>query len=89
MVKFEIYSSRNCSFCRQAKRLLEKRGISFTDIPVDGAGHDRLQEMLNRSNGHRSVPQIFAGTIHIGGYEELAKWGRDGRLDGLASTSTK
>ncbi len=83
MVEFKIYSSRNCSFCRRAKRLLEKREISFTEISVDGVEHGRLQEMLERSNGRRSVPQIFADTVHIGGYEELVEWGRDGRLDGL------
>lgn len=74
-----IYTKDWCGYCRAAKDLLRKQGYAYTDIDVT---HDtaRLQEMLERSEGRTTVPQIFIDGIGIGGYTELSTLVRQGRL---------
>jgi glutaredoxin 3 len=69
MARVEVYTTRTCPYCVRAKRLLEERGIPFTEIDV-GADDDLRADLIRRT-GRRTVPQIFINGESIGGYEEL------------------
>jgi glutaredoxin 3 len=77
-----VYSTRICPYCVMAKRLLQGKGVAFVDVPVD-ADSTRRAEMQVRSGGRRTVPQIFIGERHVGGYDDLAALERAGQLDPL------
>ena len=64
MSTVEIYTTPFCGFCVAAKRLLTKKGVSFTEIDVARAP-DRRQEMMGRAHGRHTVPQIFVGGAHV------------------------
>ena len=64
-----IYSTNTCPYCVMAKKLLEQKGLSYTEIRVDLDEEER-ERMVARS-GRRTVPQIFFGEQHIGGYDDL------------------
>lgn len=81
MTKVLMYSSRLCPYCRMAERLLEKKGAQTEKVMVD-ENPARRDEMTRRA-GRTSVPQIFIGETHVGGYTELAELERAGRLDAL------
>jgi glutaredoxin 3 len=76
-----IYSTRLCPYCRMAERLLDKKGVQAEKVMVD-ENPARRDEMF-RLTGRTSVPQIFIGDEHVGGYQELAGLERTGRLDEL------
>jgi glutaredoxin 3 len=78
----EIYTSPFCGYCHAAKRLLTDKGISFSEYDVARAPEKR-QEMLARANGRHTVPQIFVGQTHVGGYDDMAALDRAGKLDRL------
>jgi len=80
MTKVEIYSKGWCAYCYRAKKLLQEKDIPFNEYDVAG-DPERLQEMLDRSGGRRTVPQIFIGDRHVGGSDELAAANRSGELD--------
>jgi glutaredoxin 3 len=77
-----VYSTRICPYCLMAKRLLANKGAPYEEVLVDLDGTRRV-EMTERSGGRRTVPQIFIGDRHVGGYEELAALDRAGELDPL------
>lgn len=76
-----MYTTRWCPFCVMAKRLFAAKGVEAEEIPVD-ADPGRRNEMMSRS-GRRTVPQIFIGDRHVGGFEEVAALDRQGQLDVL------
>ena len=82
MKQIEIYTSPLCGFCHAAKRLLTDKGVTFTEIDVSRNPAQR-QVMMQRSNGGRTVPQIFIGQTHVGGCDELYILERAGKLDPL------
>ena len=82
MAKVEVYSSMLCGFCYRAKKLLEQKGVAFTEIDVM-AQPARRAEMVQRSGGRTSVPQIFIDDRHIGGCDELYALESSNKLDGL------
>jgi glutaredoxin 3 len=82
MQTVEIYTSPFCGYCHAAKRLLADKGISFSEYDVARAPEKR-QEMLSRANGRHTVPQIFVGETHVGGYDDMAALDRAGKLDSL------
>ena len=82
MPAVEIYTSPWCGYCRAAKVLLDRKGIAYTEIDVSGNPAKR-QEMLSRANGRWTVPQIFIGTTHVGGSDDLHALERAGKLDQL------
>lgn len=86
MQPVEIYTSPLCGFCHTAKRLLSSKGVSFTEIDVLG-DPERKQEMIQRANGGRTVPQIFIGNTHVGGCDDLQALDRAGKLDGLLQSA--
>jgi len=78
----EIYTSPLCGFCHAAKRLLNEKGIDFTEVDV--LKHpERKAEMIQRANGGRTVPQIFVGETHVGGCDDLYALEQSGKLDPL------
>ena len=76
----EIYTTRYCPYCHAAKRLLSRKGVEFTEIDVSGDAQ-RRSDMVARANGRMTVPQIFVGSAHVGGYDDLAALEQAGRLD--------
>jgi len=82
MQPVEIYTTPICGFCHAAKRLLTQKGVSFTEIDVM-KDPSKKAEMTQRSNGGRTVPQIFVGTTHVGGCDDLYALERAGKLDPL------
>ncbi|AKV08209.1 glutaredoxin [Pseudomonas fluorescens NCIMB 11764] len=73
-----LYTTDTCPYCRNAKALLASRGIAAQEFNVQSEP-GKFQEMQSRS-GRRSVPQIFIGDTHVGGFDELAKLDRQGGL---------
>lgn len=82
MKMVEIYTSPLCGFCHAAKRLLNQKGVNFSEIDVL-AQPERKAEMVQRANGGRTVPQIFVGETHVGGCDDLYALERAGKLDSL------
>jgi glutaredoxin 3 len=81
VARIEIYLTTWCPFCQRALQLLREKGQAFETIDVE-AEPERRAEMVERA-GRRSVPQIFVGARHIGGYDELAALDAAGELDPL------
>lgn len=82
MSHIEIYTKAFCGYCARAKALLESKGASFEEYDITMGGPKR-QEMLDRSNGGNTVPQIFIDGQHIGGSDALAQLNAAGKLDAL------
>ncbi len=82
MSSVEIYTTSLCGFCFAAKRLLDNKGVSFTEIDV-GRSPEKRRDMMARANGRHTVPQIFIDGAHIGGCDDLYALERSGRLDPL------
>ena len=82
MPSVEIYTSPLCGYCHAAKRLLTQKGVTFAEVDVSRAPEKR-QEMMGRAGGRHTVPQIFVGTTHVGGCDELYALERAGKLDTL------
>ena len=85
MSQIEIYTTRYCPYCHAAKRLLSSKGVSFTEMDVSGDAEGR-SKMVARAHGRMTVPQIFIGSIHVGGYDDLYALDRAGKLDPLIAT---
>ena len=80
MATVEIYSKSWCPYCRMAKRLLEEKGQEFVEFDVD-LDADKYREMLERSEGRWTVPEIFIDGDLIGGYDDLQALDASGQLD--------
>jgi glutaredoxin 3 len=81
MPKILIYTTKICPYCVMAKRLLDKKGVSYTEINVDG--NPQLREDMMRLTKRRTVPQIYIGELHVGGFDELYALEQQKKLDGL------
>jgi glutaredoxin 3 len=77
-----VYSTPFCGYCGAAKRLLSAKGAEFTEINVMFES-ERRKEMIERSGGRRTVPQIFIDGRHIGGFDDLNALDQAGKLDRL------
>jgi glutaredoxin 3 len=82
MVEVVIYTRAYCSYCTWAKELLRRKGVAFDEIDVTGH-EERRAEMIRRTNGQATTPQIFIGSTHVGGCDELYALEQAGRLDTL------
>ena len=82
MTEVIVYSGPNCPYCVRAKQLLQKKGVSFAaiDVKADAA---RFEEMLARTGGRKTIPQIFIGGTHVGGCDDLYALDAAGKLDAL------
>ncbi|MGD8591464.1 MAG: glutaredoxin 3 [Gammaproteobacteria bacterium] len=79
--KVEVYSTALCPYCSRARRLLEKKGVQFTEYQVDTDA--RLRAEMEQRSHRTSVPQIFIDGRHIGGFDDMAELDIDGELDKL------
>jgi glutaredoxin 3 len=82
MAPVEIYTQRYCSYCHDAKELLSRKGVAYTEIDVSG-DREKRRHMIERANGRTTVPQIFIGATHIGGCDDLYALEDAGKLDPL------
>ena len=85
MQPVEIYTTPFCGFCHAAKRLLTQKGVDFTEIDVSREPGLR-RVMMDRANGRYTGPQIFVGSTHVGGCDDLVALERAGKLDTLLAT---
>ena len=81
MPKVEIYTTPTCPYCHAAKSLLNDKGVQFEEITV--LDPELRAAMTQRAHGRRTVPQIFVGETHVGGYDDLAALDRQVKLDPL------
>jgi glutaredoxin 3 len=79
MNRVEIYTTAICPYCVSAKNFLKQRGLEWEEVRVD-TDPVRRDEMLARSGGRRTVPQIFVNGVHVGGFDDLVAAERSGRL---------
>ena len=86
MKKIMMYTTHFCPFCVMAKRLLSQKGVPFEEVRVDTDAAKR-DEMMKLS-GRRTVPQIFVGETHVGGFDDLSALDRAGKLDPLLKDPT-
>ena len=77
-----MYSTGWCPYCDRARALLERKGLPFREVKVDEDPAER-NAMLARSVGRRTVPQIFVGDHHVGGFDDLYALDKAGKLDEL------
>ena len=80
--KTVIYTKDHCPFCKAAKTLLTSKGVRFTNFEISDDPVKR-EEMVQRAGGCTTVPQIFVGDFHVGGYTDLAALNTSGGLDAL------
>lgn len=80
--KVDIYTKFTCGFCHRAKRLLDSKGVDYTEYDITMGGPKKA-EMMERAPTARTVPQIFIGDVHVGGSDDLAALEREGKLDAL------
>ncbi len=79
MARIQVYSKQNCPYCVQAKRLLDKKGIPYEEIDVEGDDAKRL--WLVEVTGQKTVPQIFADGRSLGGFSDIDALDKQGKLD--------
>jgi glutaredoxin 3 len=82
LANVEIYTNKFCGYCSRAKNFLKKKGVEFTEHDV-GFGGDKRSEMVERTGGRTSVPQIFIDDKSIGGCDDLFELDMDDELDPL------
>ncbi len=79
--KITVYTKQNCPFCVRAKRLLDRKGVAYEEIDVEGS--DDLRLWLAETTGQRTVPQVFAGERSLGGFTDVEALDREGKLDSI------
>ena len=82
MKQVEIYTGPLCAFCDRAIALLNKKGVSFKKIDL-ASDPNKMEDMIKKTNGMRTVPQIFIDGQHIGGSDKLQDLENDGKLNSL------
>ena len=82
MKNVTIYMGPMCAFCDAAKRLLNRKNIPYKEINIT-IEEGKMDEMLKKSNGKRTIPQIFFDNHHVGGYEELRTLEKENKLENL------
>jgi glutaredoxin 3 len=85
MAKVEIYTTQWCPYCNAAKSLLKEKGVPYEE--VDAEDPEIRMAMVERAHGRRTVPQIFIGETHVGGYDDMAALDRRGQLDPLLANA--
>ncbi|NBX52936.1 MAG: glutaredoxin 3 [Proteobacteria bacterium] len=79
MKKILIYSKEICPYCTKAKNLLQRKNLQFQEIKI--TSDELKQEMIKKSNGRMTVPQIFIDDYHVGGCDDLYALEAEGKLD--------
>ena len=83
MKPVKIYTTTYCGYCVRAKDLLTRKGVPYEEVDV--TGNDDMRTRLVEMSGQRTVPQIWIGDTHVGGYSDLARLDSEGRLDPMLS----
>lgn len=83
-----VYSKSWCPYCVRAKALLDSKGVNYTEVDLEREP-ERVSEMVERSGGRRTVPQIFVGDQHLGGCDDLYALDRAGTLDSLLASASE
>lgn len=79
--KIVVYTTKRCPYCDAAKTLLQRKGYAYSEIDVSDP---ELRIMLTKkSQGRKTVPQIFIGDLHVGGFDDLQAYDKSGELDTL------
>ncbi len=84
MPKVQIYTTQWCPYCNAAKSLLQDKGVTYEEVNAEDP--EVRAAMVERANGRRTVPQIFIGDTHVGGYDDMAALDRRGQLDPLLAS---
>lgn len=84
-VPVKVYSGRLCNYCEAAKRLLDKKGVEYEEVMVDS--NPALRAEMEQLSQRQTIPQIFIGDYHVGGYDDLVELHREGKLDQLLALS--
>lgn len=79
MTQVRLYSKKNCPYCVRAKALLDRKGIAYEEIDVEGK--DEMRVWLAETTGQKTVPQIFAGDRSLGGFSDIDALDQQGKLD--------
>jgi glutaredoxin 3 len=82
MTAVTIYTTESCVFCLRAKEYLRSKGVAYEEVDVSGDEEARAR-LVERSRGQRTVPQIFVGDVHVGGYTDLVLLDREGKFQPL------
>ena len=85
MPEVVLYGTRFCPYCIAARRLLKRKSVNFKDIGVDG--NPKLRAEVMQRSGQRTVPQIWVGNTHVGGFDELQRMDQQGKLDKLLASA--
>ena len=80
MKKIIMYTGPLCNFCDAAKRLFSRNNIKYQEIDISSK-EGLMEEMIKKSNGRRTIPQIFFDDYHVGGYQELRELEKSGKLE--------
>jgi len=81
MNRVVMYTTGFCPYCVMAKRLLQGKGVDIDEVRVDE--DPQIRQLMMERSGRRTVPQIFVGETHVGGFDDLAALDRAGKLDPL------
>lgn len=87
MASVTLYTKPTCPYCVAAKQLLDNKGIDYTDIVYTSLSDTERAELSEKTNGYRTVPQIFIGEKFIGGFDQINKLNQQGELDALLNQS--
>ena len=82
MKKIKIYTGPMCNYCEAAKRLLTRNNATYEEINISNV-EGAMDEMIKKSNGKRTIPQIFFDEKHIGGYDEVRALEKENKLQDL------
>ncbi len=82
MSQITVYTTSACPYCVRAKMLLDRKALPYEEINLDG-DHSGRMALVQRAGGMRTVPQIFVGDVHVGGFDQLHALDRRGGLDPL------
>lgn len=82
MAHIRMYCTRSCPYCQRAERLLKKRGVKQIE-KIDLGGDRKRWQAMEQETGRNTVPQIYIGELHVGGFDDLAELDRSGKLKTL------
>ena len=83
MSQVTIYTTPVCPYCTNAKQLLSNKGVEYSEISMYDLTTEERQALSAKTNGYRTVPQIFIGETFIGGFDQLNKLNQEGKLDAM------
>ncbi|UTW44346.1 glutaredoxin 3 [bacterium SCSIO 12696] len=85
MANVVLYGTKFCPYCIAARRLLKSKKVDFKDISVDA--NPKLRAEVKQRSGQRTVPQIWVGDTHVGGFDDLQRMDQQGNLDKLLASA--